>query len=235
MRYDALPPPGPAPTETSPLIPPSSPNLGHSIRRRRQSVSHTSVASLAPSLAQKVLSLFQTIDDEEACESSTLNNRGEGEVSIDDFQSNGSEQRRLLNSSRDVMRSGYGREWVVVDDVTPEQRQQQSGRSQNGSLEACKRYFSPLTRVVYYRALFHILLLNFPYALVAWVYLFVFTTVSGLERMYRWYSDDFASQTGTTMLMALPLGAVLCFLDLLGARAFARGEVSHSPPGFPIT
>jgi hypothetical protein len=25
--------------------------------------------------------------------------------------------------------------------------------------------------------------------------------------------------------MALPLGAVLCFLDLLGARAFARGEV----------
>jgi hypothetical protein len=25
--------------------------------------------------------------------------------------------------------------------------------------------------------------------------------------------------------MALPLGAILCFLDLLGARMFARGEV----------
>ena len=25
--------------------------------------------------------------------------------------------------------------------------------------------------------------------------------------------------------MALPLGAILCFFNLLGARAFARGEV----------
>lgn len=33
-------------------------------------------------------------------------------------------------------------------------------------------------------------------------------------------------QTGTTTLMALPLGAVLCFLDLLGARVLARGEAS---------
>lgn len=28
--------------------------------------------------------------------------------------------------------------------------------------------------------------------------------------------------------MALPLGAVLCFLDLLGARVFARGEVGQT-------
>lgn len=27
--------------------------------------------------------------------------------------------------------------------------------------------------------------------------------------------------------MALPLGAVLCFLDLIGARAFVRGEVRY--------
>lgn len=26
-------------------------------------------------------------------------------------------------------------------------------------------------------------------------------------------------------MIALPLGTVLCFFDLLGARAFARGEV----------
>jgi hypothetical protein len=49
--------------------------------------------------------------------------------------------------------------------------------------------------------------LNFPYALIAWVYLFVFTV------------------TGTTTLIALPLGAILCFLNLLGARAFSRGEL----------
>ena len=28
--------------------------------------------------------------------------------------------------------------------------------------------------------------------------------------------------------MALPVGAILCFLDLIGARMFARGEVSFS-------
>jgi hypothetical protein len=32
-------------------------------------------------------------------------------------------------------------------------------------------------------------------------------------------------QLGTILLVALPLGAVLCFFDLLGARALARGEV----------
>jgi len=34
-----------------------------------------------------------------------------------------------------------------------------------------------------------------------------------------------SSQTGTTTLLALPLGAILCFLNLLGARAFSRGEL----------
>ena len=34
-----------------------------------------------------------------------------------------------------------------------------------------------------------------------------------------------APQLGTILLVALPLGAVLCFFDLLGARALARGEV----------
>jgi hypothetical protein len=43
-----------------------------------------------------------------------------------------------------------------------------------------KTYFVPLRRRVYYRALFHLLVLNFPYALIAWVYLFVFTVVCSL-------------------------------------------------------
>ena len=37
---------------------------------------------------------------------------------------------------------------------------------------------------------------------------------------------SFLLQTGTTLMIALPLGTVLCFFDLLGARAFSRGEVS---------
>ena len=41
-----------------------------------------------------------------------------------------------------------------------------------------KRYFVPLRRRVYYRALLHLLLLNFPYTVIAWVYLFVFTVAS---------------------------------------------------------
>jgi hypothetical protein len=41
---------------------------------------------------------------------------------------------------------------------------------------------------------------------------------------------DFAAsaQLGTILLVALPLGAVLCFFDLLGARVLARGEVRQS-------
>ncbi|KAG6827172.1 hypothetical protein H0H92_012908 [Tricholoma furcatifolium] len=88
-----------------------------------------------------------------------------------------------------------------------------------------RRYFRPLTRRAYYSSLFHLVVLNFPYALAAWVYLFVFTVA------------------GTTLLMALPLGAILCLFDLLGARAFARGELylqkrtftppSHNPHRTP--
>ena len=36
-------------------------------------------------------------------------------------------------------------------------------------------------------------------------------------------------QAGTTTLMALPLGAVLCFIDLIGARLLSRGEVCIIP------
>jgi hypothetical protein len=37
--------------------------------------------------------------------------------------------------------------------------------------------------------------------------------------------SPFIRQTGTALLITLPLGAVLCFFDLLGARALAKGEV----------
>ncbi|KAJ3802166.1 hypothetical protein GGU11DRAFT_740887 [Lentinula aff. detonsa] len=40
------------------------------------------------------------------------------------------------------------------------------------------RYFRPLTRPVYWRSLTHLVLVNFSFALAAWVYLFVFTVMA---------------------------------------------------------
>ncbi|THH17283.1 hypothetical protein EW146_g3496 [Bondarzewia mesenterica] len=79
--------------------------------------------------------------------------------------------------------------------------------SRGGPKARWRRYFRVVGRRAYWASLFHLLVLNFPYALIAWVFLFVFTLL------------------GTTLLVALPLGAVLCFFDLLGARTLARGEV----------
>ncbi|KAF5376276.1 hypothetical protein D9615_008514 [Tricholomella constricta] len=101
--------------------------------------------------------------------------------------------------------------------------QADSSRRREGgffSAAAWGRYFRPLSRKAYYRSLFHLAVINFPYALAAWLYLFVFTVA------------------GTTLLMALPLGAILCFFDLIGARAFARGELAlqsrfHHPLSYP--
>jgi hypothetical protein len=72
-----------------------------------------------------------------------------------------------------------------------EDRQLLSSGNDNGSLlqssqshstaffssAALKRYFRPLIRKSYYAALFHLIVVNFPYALAAWVYLFIFTVV----------------------------------------------------------
>ncbi|KAJ7502585.1 hypothetical protein B0H11DRAFT_1907145 [Mycena galericulata] len=85
---------------------------------------------------------------------------------------------------------------------------------------AWKQYFRPMTRKVYYKALFHLYVLNFPFALAAFLYVLVLTV------------------TGTTLLMALPLGALLCFFNLLGARVFSRGELAlqtkfHGPLAYP--
>ncbi|KAH9027480.1 hypothetical protein EDB83DRAFT_1913636 [Lactarius deliciosus] len=82
-------------------------------------------------------------------------------------------------------------------------------------------YFRPMGRSAYWSALLHLLVFNFFYALFAWIYLFVFTLL------------------GTILLVALPLGAVLCFFDLLGARALARGEIAlqstfHGPLAYSL-
>lgn len=46
-----------------------------------------------------------------------------------------------------------------------------------GAFVRIKRYFRPMSRKAYYSAVFHLLVVNFPFALLAWVYLFVFTLV----------------------------------------------------------
>ncbi|KAH8119430.1 hypothetical protein DFH11DRAFT_1501966 [Phellopilus nigrolimitatus] len=98
----------------------------------------------------------------------------------------------------------------------------------NTSRKSVERYFRPLWRGSYYLPLVHLLVVNFLYALLAFVYLFAGTL------------------TGTTLLIALPLGAVLCWFNLAGARTFARGEIAlqsffHGPlviqppnPPYPI-
>ena len=173
IRRDTL-SPGPAV-----LIPPYSSPLGHPhvslSRRRRQSISHTSVASSAPSLTQTVLSLFQATDDED--EDTPV------EVRTNDFQSRG-ERAQLLDSARDVIRSGYDCDSATIHGATLEHTRQIpqhfERRRNHGilTLVAWKWYFRPLVRSAYYKPLFHLLALNFPYALVAWLYLFIFTVVS---------------------------------------------------------
>ncbi|KAG6872928.1 hypothetical protein C0995_005186 [Termitomyces sp. Mi166 len=145
---------------------------------RPRSFSHGSATSVAPSLAQTMISMFRTEDHE------------------------------------DDMVCGVG---AVYLPLSGEDEQDQQSRTQMG---AWRRYFRPLTSKAYYSSLFHLVAINFPYALAAWIYLFVFTVA------------------GTTLLMALPLGAILCFFNLIGARAFAKGELYlqsrfHYPLSYP--
>jgi len=89
-----------------------------------------------------------------------------------------------------------------------------------------KRYFRPMKQSAYYSALLHLLVINFPVALLAWVYLFV------------------ATFAGAALLLALPIGALLCWLAVFGGRVLARFEVTlqtrfhgplaHEPPNHPL-
>ncbi|OAX41142.1 hypothetical protein K503DRAFT_767945 [Rhizopogon vinicolor AM-OR11-026] len=185
-------------TEQTPLLlgeSPSESTRRSSGRPRSYSQSSTIISSTsyAPSLAQTVLSLLQSDAADES--------------DVDIYEA-----------------LADGRDDTVVDDGHRQHSgvpiELHSGRWPLFSRRWWSRYFRPMTRRAYHAAVFHLLVLNFPYALTTWVYLFVFTL------------------TGTTLLLALPLGALLCFLDLLGARAFARGELAlqttfHGPLAYP--
>ncbi|KAF8134689.1 hypothetical protein K438DRAFT_1997682 [Mycena galopus ATCC 62051] len=131
--------------ETTPFLP------GRRVVTRPRSESHPSVfssVSVAPSLAQTVVSLFRTYDDDE------------------EFGPEGGDDGLLISAGE-----------------LPEVHSRPEGF---WSLRAWRRYFRPLTRKVYYRSLFHLYVVNFPFALAAFLFAVVFTV------------------TGTTLLVALP-------------------------------
>lgn len=132
--------------ETAPFLPPTPRSTHRRLIGRPRSYSHTSTVSVAPSLAQTVLSLFQPMEE------SDLYNDFEG--------------RLLLSPGGQA-----------EDDHGGVSRRPRSGFF---SSAAWGQYFRPMGQKVYYRSLFHLSVINFPYALAAWVYLFVFTVVRAL-------------------------------------------------------
>ena len=153
-------------SEHTPLLPGASPRLppgGIGRRQRTLSVSSTvhSVTSFAPSLAQTFISAFQPgrdvdLDPEEA-EPVHLNEDSDGFLN--------SPPPRLIPDEYQRLPGLDSLESPRLGGVHAKRR----GR--------LARYFRPLVKRAYYAALFHLLVLNFPYALMAWVYLFVFTLV----------------------------------------------------------
>ncbi|KAI0644721.1 hypothetical protein C8Q79DRAFT_1112059 [Trametes meyenii] len=206
-------------TETTPLL---SPLAGAGPVRRRRTLSLTSTlrssASFAPSFAQTVFSAFHPERDSDIdpdCREEDGAGAGVGGVG-----GGGEELEPELESplgrEYDPQQRAFAAELSGYAQRTAQRHQQQQQQQQLSFGARWRRYFRPLGRRAYYAALFHLVVVNFPYALVSWVFLFVFTLV------------------GTCTLMALPLGAVLCFVDLLGARVLARGELAlqtryHAP------
>lgn len=130
----------------------SSPNARRFGRPRSMSgASVVSSTSVAPSLPQTIVSLFCADDEDEE---------------DDDGRANVSPERRpLLDASSPSYSDMAGRE--------PQRPQQWSFFS----LESWRRYFRPLARKVYWKAFFHLSVINFPYTLGSWLFLFVFTVV----------------------------------------------------------
>ena len=154
------------PTENTPLLA-SSPRLppgGISRRQRTLSISSTlhSVTSATPSFAHTVISAFHPERDCDLDPDVCI---------ITDHDSDGHD---FLDSPT----ARHSHEHEHEDQSRIFAAELSSGRIVRRSTEGrWRRYFRPITRRAYYSALFHLLCLNFPFALLAWVYLFVFTLV----------------------------------------------------------
>ncbi|TFL03030.1 hypothetical protein BDV98DRAFT_603362, partial [Pterulicium gracile] len=172
---------------------------GRTGRARGTSITSTvaSRSSNAPSLTHTLASMFKMDRDDEDDE--ILHSEEDGGLEVGPIHLRSDEVDEVVDGA-------------PVDPVSV-----QTPRVEGSRRRWLRRYFRPLRRPVYWWALFHLVVLNFPFALAAWLFLFVLTV------------------TGTTLLVALPIGAFLCFVNLIGARLFARAELAlqatfHPPP-----
>jgi hypothetical protein len=129
----------------------TTPLLGvSSPTRRPRTMSLSSAASISPSLAQTVVSAFRMDMD--------LDSDAEDE---DHETPHTPPADSTLPDDQLVNAPGVARR-----------------RAPRGWRFRCRHYFRPIGRGAYWSALLHLLVFNFPYALFAWIYLFVFTLVS---------------------------------------------------------
>ena len=150
-------------TEHTPLLGSTSPRLppgGIGRRQRTLSLSSTvhSTTSFAPSLAHTLISAFHPdrdcdLDPEEA---EHLDTDSDGIFDSPTLRGPPEEQQRLFAA-----------------ELAGGQRSEGGARRRG----RWSRYFRPMVKKPYYAALCHLLLINFPYALAAWIYLFVLTLV----------------------------------------------------------
>jgi hypothetical protein len=135
-----------------------NPNAHHQTRLTRpRSSSQLSSLSAAPSLAHTVLSLFQVEPEEE-----------EGGVYLPD--EGFSEHHYVTHLDDDGDRASVHS--TTTCGFNP------------FSLSSWRRYFRPMARSLYWRGLVHLLCVNFPFAVIAWVYCFVFTLVSPIALLH---------------------------------------------------
>lgn len=81
-----------------------------------------------------------------------------------------------------------------------------------------KRYFRPMSRKAYYSAVFHLLVVNFPFALLAWVYLFVFTLVCSGFYAFQFSALNSFPIDWDDATRNITVGSIVMF------PRFARGE-----------
>ncbi|KAG2132590.1 hypothetical protein BD769DRAFT_1448386 [Suillus cothurnatus] len=137
---------------------------GSTQRQHSQSSTIISSNSFAPSLAQTVLSLLHSDPDIES--------------DVDIYEAIGND--RDYPFAHDGHQRRHQRPGIPIE--------AQSGGSHRWPLFSRRRwshYFRPMTHRAYHAAVFHLLVLNFPYALLAWVYLFVFTLLC-LQTTFHW-------------------------------------------------
>ena len=173
-------------TETTPLLSPRDPAspraaaiLPPGAVRRRRTLSLTSTlrssASLAPSFAQTVFSAFHPERDSDLDPECREGGGGDGEHEVLEPEPESPIAREYDQQQRALAAdlSGYTH------------RQAQRAQFQQLSFtQRWRRYFQPLKRRAYYSAVFHLVVLNFPYALAAWLFIFVFTLVRLLPGFY---------------------------------------------------